>query len=77
MTLYSPAAILDAHTAAARAVIAACPLPTPAECDAEMAELDAMDAPACAVCNGDTETLGTLGRREYFKCRACGMVQSR
>ena len=45
-TTYTPAAILDAHRAAARAVVTDCPIPSPAECDAQMSELHASDLPA-------------------------------
>ena len=44
-TTYTPAAILDAHRAAARAVVTDCPIPSPAECDAQMSELQAGDVP--------------------------------
>lgn len=30
----------------------------------------------CVICGGEPMPLGQLGRREYFRCRDCGLVQS-
>lgn len=30
----------------------------------------------CSICNGEWELLGTLGNRDQFRCRACGMIFS-
>ncbi len=27
----------------------------------------------CVYCGGDLQLMGTLGRLEHFRCRACGM----
>jgi hypothetical protein len=33
--------------------------------------------PACVVCHGDLVFMGQLGNLKWFRCRACGMQQSR
>lgn len=35
-----------------------------------------MDEP-CRICGGPLCFLGTLGRRDWFRCQACGLDQSR
>lgn len=40
-------------------------------------EFDIADEqPGCAVCDGDLVPLGTLGCRQHFRCRHCGLDQS-
>ncbi len=31
----------------------------------------------CEACNGELILLGSLGKREWFRCRDCGVDQSR
>lgn len=64
-----------------------CPICKPGPCQGHMVvppetvstlpppEDDAPDVecPSCSVCGGETKPLGTLGRREHFRCTACGM----
>ena len=56
----TPADILAAHKAAARAVVLDSPIPSPAECDAQMSELHAGDDTAKMVLS--------TARRERVKC---------
>lgn len=30
----------------------------------------------CCMCDGDLYLIGTLGNRDWYKCRDCGMEQS-
>jgi hypothetical protein len=56
----TPADILAAHKAAARAVVLDSPIPSPAECDAQMRELHAGDSAACAACATAAQTIAAL-----------------
>jgi hypothetical protein len=35
------------------------------------------DSEICLTCGGPAQPLGPLGNRLHFRCRACGMEQSR
>ncbi len=46
--------------------------PECAVCNAEEAEMEPVECPACPACHGETKHLGTLGRRDHFRCVGCG-----
>jgi hypothetical protein len=52
----------------------ACAEPTGEPLDYYPDQPEVVDCPACG---GDSYPLGTLGRREHFRCRDCGMDSSR
>lgn len=35
------------------------------------------ERPACSACGGELQYLGTLRTLDHFRCRACGIDQSR
>jgi len=41
------------------------------------AEIEEAEVVACPVCGGPGVELGTLGNRQHFRCRNCGMDFSR
>jgi tRNA(Ile2) C34 agmatinyltransferase TiaS len=46
------------------------------EDEIEWEDEEELEPPGCSECGGEMQSLGTLGSKHWFRCRACGSEES-